>query len=257
MLTRDDLRVAAFTAHRNLPDIQDRIPVVGQYTPSTRVVEAYRNGQHDKRRGLFAVSASNYSGTIKTDWLPVAAQLYDISPNPEDYVLVEVPIVTVDIPNRNMQGFTYEEVTCFNREAGRPVWSTFIGKPACFEHKNDTATDAQGINFDATLRYIPEYDVYKIFVLSGFDRNKNSWLAEQILSGKRKWYSMGALVSAFICSICGSIETDKKKCECMRKYGKGAVLNGHVLWQVCSGSAYDENSSVGDPADITAGGDVL
>lgn len=253
MLSRQQIREASIQAHNRSGD---RTKIIGSTVPSIRTIEAHR-GDHDKRRGLITITASNYTGTINVDRLAYASELYKISPDPKDYVLVEVPIVTVDIPNRNAQGFPYEEVTCFERDAGDVVYRTFIGKPTCLEHKNDTNDDAQGINFDASLRYVPEYDVYKIFVLSGFDRSKNKWLADEILAGRRKYYSMGALVRAFVASCCGKIHTDKELCPHMKKHGKGALVDGNILWQLCTGAAYDENSSVDDPADVTAGGDLL
>ena len=53
---------------------------------------------------------------VDFSWLPAAAETYNISADPNDLVICDVPLVTVDVPNRNCQAFPYEEVSYFEKE---------------------------------------------------------------------------------------------------------------------------------------------
>ena len=227
--------------------------VNGYVTESTRIVEAFR-GEHNKQNQSLVLATNHFDTTIDVSWLPIAAQTYNISADPKDYVLTEVPGVTVDIPNRNSQAFPYEEISYFDPIIKRVGFNTFAGAMTAFNHDNKDPLKARGIIFDVALREIPKYGIAKIVTLCGWDRTKDKWLAEGIASGKRNKYSMGALVCAFICSYCGNIDTDAKQCECMTRYGKGAIRNGRLIYQLCTGVNYIEMSSVDDPADVTAEG---
>jgi hypothetical protein len=119
------------------------------------------------------------------------------------------------------------------------------------DHDNKDPLKAKGAMFDSALQYVPAYNVWKIRILAGWDRTKDPWLVRQILTKKRTGYSMGALVENFVCSVCGAIDTNVRKCACMRK-GKGAVIDGKLVYQLCVGANFIECSSVDDPADITA-----
>lgn len=222
--------------------------VKGSFVRSERFLETYK-GKVDKTRNRLALGNTQlFNSDIDISWLPAAAESYHISADPKDYVLVEVPLVTVDIPNRNLQAFPFEEVSYFDPLYGRMIYSTFIGKPTHIDHQNKDPLKAKGVNFDASLRYVPEYDVWKIFVLSGFDRTKDPHLVDQILRKKRTGYSMGALVENFVCSISGAVDTNIKP----SRYSKGQTFQDHLAYQICVGVNYIENSSVEDPADVTA-----
>lgn len=177
---------------------QEPALVKGSVVKSERFLESFK-GEHDKRRERLVMGSSQlFSSDIDVSWLPAASGSYNISDDPRDYVLVEVPLVTVDIPNRNLQAFPYEEVSYFDPLYGRMIYSTFIGKPTHIDHDNKDPLKAKGVNFDASLRYVPKYNVWKIFVLSGYDRTKDPDLAKQILNKDRTGYSMGALVENFV-----------------------------------------------------------
>lgn len=233
--------------------------VKGAAFPARRIVESFRGtvAPGPNSAPHLTIATHNFSSNIDISWLQCASETFRVSADPRDYVLVEVPLVTVDIPNRNSQGFPYEEVTYYDPLLKRQVFRTFVGSAACQDHDNMDPLKAKGVNFDATMVEIPEYGVWKIVVLTGFDRTKDRWLAEQVLNKQRQGFSMGCLVSNFVCSYCGNIETQDKKCNCMATWGKGAVHNGHLVWQVCTGCNFIENSSVEDPADVTAWGGLL
>lgn len=232
--------------------------VKGEVIESNRMVEAFR-GRHDRsRQSLVLAGESLNHSDLDVGWLAAAADTYQISADPRDYVLVDIPIVTVDFPNRNLQAFPYEEVAYFDPQQGRMVYSTFTGAPAHQDHDNKDPLKAKGVMFDSTLQYVPAYGVWKIRILAGWDRTKDPWLVRQILTKKRTGYSMGALVSSFVCSYCGAIDTNVKDCQCMRKWPRGYVTaDGFLVYTNCVGANYIECSSVDDPADITADTDSI
>lgn len=231
--------------------------VKGAVHSSARVIEAFRGEVNASTKKLVIAGESLVNREqLDISWLPAAAESYRVSADPKDYVIVDIPIVTVDIPNRNLQAFPYEEVSYFDPLFGRMIYSTFFGKPTHIDHENKDPLKAKGVHFDASMQYISAYNVWKIRVLAGFDRTKDPQLVNQILRKKRTGYSMGALVENFVCSVCGAVETNIKKCKCMLR-GKGAVIQGKLVYQMCIGCNYIETSSVEDPADVTADTDSI
>jgi hypothetical protein len=231
--------------------------VTGKVAHSDHIIEAFRH-RHDRHAGSLCLAGESLiHGDIDVTWLEAAAETYNISADPRDYVLADVPIVTVDYPNRNMQAFPYEEVSYFDPLYGKMVYQTFDRKPCHIDHENKDPLKAKGVIFDASMQHVPSYGLWKIRILAGWDRTKDPWLVGQILSKKRTAYSMGALVEAFVCSVCGATDTNLRKCPCMQR-GKGQVMpTGHLVYQQCVGVNFIENSSVEDPADITADTDVI
>ncbi len=154
-------------------------------------------------------------------WLPLAAEKYEISKSIKDYVISPVIIFPTDIPNRNSVAFPYETLMKFNVGQGRPNYKTWVGKPTYTEHAHHDFTQAKGIVFDTYMRPLEHAagNIYKLIALCGFDRTKDPELANAILQGKRKSYSMGAWVSQYECAVCG----DKSK------PGKLNTACGHVI----------------------------
>jgi len=244
-----------FLAARNQPNPRGPTFVRGGVARSEHVIEAFRH-RNDGNTMVLAGESLLHSN-IDVSWLAAASDTYNISSDPRDYVLVDIPIVTVDIPNRNMQAFPYEEVSYFDPLYGKFVYNTFHAKPTHIDHENKDPLKAKGVIFDAALQYVPNYDVWKIRILGGWDRTKDPWLVDQILRKKRTGYSMGALVENFVCSCCGAVDTNVQKCPCMRR-GKGAITSeNRLVFQACCGVNFIENSSVEDPADITADTDAI
>lgn len=247
------------------PQIPDGQFVKGSIMGSAFVHETHKNlevlksGKHKKT--IFA--ATGFPTTeLDLDFLPAAAETYHLSANPEDYILVSLPIVTVDVPNRNLQAFPLEEVAHFDALQGRMVYQTFLNKPTHIDHNNADPTQAKGVHVDASMQYIPRYGLWKINVLTLWDRTKDEKLVKDILEKRRTGYSMGAMVDAFSCSICGSTDTITNPCKHMLR-GKGSLWKdqntpahegekGRLCYQLCLGVSYFETSSVTEPADPTA-----
>jgi hypothetical protein len=136
------------------------------------------------------------------------------------------------------------------------IYQTFNGKPVHQDHQNEDPLKAKGIIFDAALQYVPRYNTWKVRIFKGFDRTKDSALAADIVAKRRRGYSMGALVSAFVCSYCGKIESKIAPCKCM-KAGKGSIFDDVLIYSMCADTMFIESSSVGDPADATAWADNI
>jgi len=186
--------------------------------------------------------------TLDYSWLKGASETYQISADIKDYIIQEVPIVTVEYPNRNLHAFPFDEVSYFDPRFGTFIYKTFVGKPTFADHSNKIFTDAKGVHFDSSLRYVPGWDVWKIYVLLGYDRTKDSALARQIEKGQRRSYSMGAWVSYFLSSLTGQLSNGSQPL----KYPKGTIHKGKLSYDLCTGCEYFETSSVVGPADVTA-----
>jgi len=331
----------------------------------------------DKKRTVATVNGT----TIDYSWLKGASETYQISSDINDFVITEVPIVTIGYPNRNLHCFPFSEASYFDPRFGTFVYKTFVGKPAFADHcfpagtqisvkgglreiqdikvgdavytdklrlqkvtevfkngkrflttvlfgENQTIeatsnhpfgikdgdgivffpvedlragdllavligdeieflpitdilrnvreddvynfeveedhtyiaegvvvhncnknfVEAKGIHFDSSLRYVPAWDVWKIYVLLGYDRTKDSALARQIEKGQRRSYSMGAWVSVFLNSLTGQLSNGTQPL----KYPKGSTHNGILSYDNCCGVEFFETSSVESPADVSA-----
>lgn len=135
-------------------------------------------------------------------WLPFAAKHYNISPDVKDYVVIPVPTIITDIPNRNGISFPLKELIQFRPELGMQSYRTWKGKPTFEEHVHDDHTKAKGVILDTHMRKIPGMNVWRLMKLLAFDRTRDPQLCDEILSRKRNSYSMGAYLDGYTCSIC-------------------------------------------------------
>lgn len=202
----------------------------------------------------------NFTSPVNTDWLAAASETYHTSNDIADYVMVDLPAVTVcasGLPNKNYQAFTTDEVLTFDPMLGMQVYKTFIGKACHFEHDNKNPEKAKGVIFGSLLIPVPGYTfpVFKISILAGWDRTKDKDLVNAILSHERTGYSMGSIVKAFVCSITGQVVNQDQG----GKYRRGQEVRAgdgstHLCYHLCTGSYFFEISSVAQPADVTAHG---
>jgi hypothetical protein len=112
-----------------------------------------------------------------------------------------------DLPNRKQVAFPLKSLTAFNPTRGTPCYKTWRGMPVQIDHQNTDITKAIGVVLDTALRPMTSSvdHFYKIMALLAIDKNKNPEVANQIKTGKRKYYSMGALIDTYECSICGML----------------------------------------------------
>lgn len=236
--------------------------IIGNVVTTTDYFEAFNSVHRDAYSNkLVLASHGNFQERLlDVDWLKGASETYNISADINDYVIVPVPLVTADFPNRNLQAFPFEEISFFDPLLGCFVYKSFIGKPTHIDHQNTDPLKAKGVNFDTLLVPVPKYNTWKIVVLSGFDRTKDAALANDILKKKRNSYSMGALVNYYVCSVCSAIDEGPQGTQCIHmKRGKGSVWSpdNRLSYQMCVGVNFIENSSVEEPADVTASSDNL
>lgn len=230
-----------------------------------RILELHK-WRTTKRGNQTVLARKSSKIEIPVNWLKAAAETYNISPDYRDYVVAEVPLVTVNVPNRNLDCFPSEEMARFDNILGCLVYKTFIGK-ACFQdHDNKDPLKAKGVNFDSVMvrqKDPNNQEVWKVRVLSGFDRTKDPELAKSIEAGERRNYSMGALVGMSRCSICqgitrGRVASNNQRCSCTGAK-KGSIISvegrSRLKYDLCYGVNFIENSSVGVPADHTAESD--
>lgn len=163
--------------------------VKGAVAQSSHVIEAFRY-QHDKRNdNLILAGESLQHSNIDVGWLPAASETYAISADPRDYVLVDIPIVTVDIPNRNLQAFPYEEVSYFDPLYGRMVYQSFERKP-CLVGDTLVVTDKG------------------MLPLEQLSREQAAWVATRTGKARiKKWWLSGHKPVATMTTVSGTTLT--------------------------------------------------
>lgn len=141
-----------------------------------------------------------------TSWISYAAKVYNTSPDVSDYFTVPTIIMPTDLPNRNGTAFPRDELAKFDPEIGDHVYRGWKGKPVYVDHKNSNYPDAIGAVVDVSMRKINDADggLWKVIALMAIDRTKNPKIAKDIQEGRRRTYSMGAMVKAYCCSLCGA-----------------------------------------------------
>lgn len=151
---------------------------------------------------LFGGANNSASIVDWVSWLPFAAKQYNISPNIRDYVVIPIPTIVTDLPNRNGVGFPLKELVTFRPHLGMQSYKTWKGKPTFEEHANDDHTVAKGVILDTHMRKIPGMNVWRLMKLLAFDRTRDPQMCQEILDRKRNSYSMGAYLDGYTCSIC-------------------------------------------------------
>jgi hypothetical protein len=198
-----------------------------------------------------AILAADQSGPrpleIDYSWLPLCAETYKISPDIRDYVFASVPILSLCIPNRNLQAFDFDEVLSWDVNQGKPVYKTFIGKPTYTNHKNNTIPHlAKGCHFDAVMEPVQKYGIHKVNVLLGFCSKKDAGLTKAIARNIGvTGYSMGAMVESFLDTVSGKM-IGLKDPEYQRNKGQIDKATGRLRYLSCSGVTFFETSCLGD-----------
>lgn len=188
------------------------------------------------------------------DWLPVASEALGISRDIKDYILSPVISMPSDLPNRNQQAFPLTELTRWTTDAGCIMYKTWNGKPVHLEHNNKDPSIAKGIILNTIMRPIAGTagNIWKVIKLAAVDRNRDSVLANDILTKKLSSWSMGAFAQDYSCSACGRY-LSKGGCDHL-EYGKPKFheVNGKLAyWNVINPCGF-ELSVVASPAYYSA-----
>lgn len=195
---------------------------------------------------------------------------YNISPDPNDYVLVPCLGLPTGTPNRNGVGFPLSQLTRWSYDGGCLAYRTWVNKPLYCEHENQDPLKSRGLILDTSLRKIAGFGngmCHKVLFLQAMDRTKHERI-HLIMSGEMNTYSMGAYVGTYHCSYCGQEmvkEQDKygntfwKNCPHLHpKEPKDFyVLNGRLVYRTVADIVGFENSSVETPAYTQASGDII
>ena len=184
-------------------------------------------------------------------WLPSAAQAYNISADPKDYILLPTIICPADIPNRNGVSFPDEELTKWNMEAHQPVYKAWKGCPTFSEHENEDPLQARGVVLDVIRRRAKGFkgDVFKIFGLAAFDRSKYPDVAQRLLSRYTTTVSMGAYVDRYECGLCGAEAGRCNHINMRNAFDFGIdPATGGLIYRICRGITPFELSEVQVPA---------
>lgn len=187
--------------------------------------------------------------------LPYFAELYGLSASLRDYILVPTVIMPSDLPNRNCVAFPKEELLRATRETGRLAFQTWVNAIAAADHKNSTIPDhAKGIVFGTFIRPMQKAkgDLVKVIALLGFDRTRDPILANKILTGERKAYSMGAMCSHYTCSICGTHHPDSTCEHVTFRKPEFKTFNNQLAYLKARNFVGFEVSSVEVPAYVSA-----
>lgn len=214
-----------------------------------------RKGDWKPIRGA-AVSKDLASGMrdMSSGFLPFAAEAYNISPKLEDYVIVPVPIIISDLPNRKGRAFPLRSLTEFQPEVGAVAYKTWVGKGTYYEHDNKDPLKAKGIIIDVVLRPRPEWqgNLYTVDALLGFDRTKDPKLARRIINGELSTYSMGSRCTSYTCSICGTVLIPNRVMRCAHvgiEPAPARILKGGLAFtNINTGLQGLETSAVETPA---------
>lgn len=216
------------------------------------------------------------SGTIDLEErLDAVADVYRISRDPSDYLLIPARANSIGRFNANLDGWTFDESVAFRPELGCRTYQTYNNKPHFVEHNASRYEVARGVILDshmnldnpaddtireACMRAIgqaPDQDAFVEVVLA-VDQTKDPALAQAYKSGAIKTFSMGADVADTMCNICGKVATTTWEfCPHIRnKYDNTEYVmeDGtiRVAGELCRGTVYQELSAVADPADKSA-----
>lgn len=231
--------------------------------PITKPVEIYDiiNETNKINSFKYKMQQANLNEEIKgtlidvENWLPFASEIYNVSNNIKDYILVPVVFMYSDLPNKNGVSFPFKELTSFNSDVGRINYNTWKGKPTFYEHNNKDVTQAKGVILSTALRKLNGYkgDIWKVIGLLSFDRNRDAVLCNEILTGNLNSYSMGAFCNDYRCSITGNY-LSQGKAEQYTKLGRPSfnIIDGHLAYLECIDMLGFECSCVNVPAYVMA-----
>lgn len=224
-------------------------------TASTPILGVYQtSGKFTKKASQNCdISSSDDSvinkslNLISPDIIKTVSKLYNISSNIDDYIFPVPRAVGADEPNSNGDRFTHDELTRYSSNHKCLVYQTFRNDPLHIEHASENPKTARGFLPDAYYVSDNPKDKY-VLTICAVDTKKDPDLAEGLLSGDIKYFSMGCMCEAVKCSICNKVaNSDKEMCDHL-KYKKMQYIGGKLVFEDCLGVEFQELSVVGDPA---------
>lgn len=218
------------------------------------------------------------------------ASVYDVSPDPADYIYEAVRAVTTGIPNENGDAFHRDELLRFDHRLGCTVYQTFILKPHLVNHRANNPKTARGVILDshyndeaASLEVCPnpkcrsrtasaeDRDVTGLYcrrcgacvkdefteILIAIDGRKDPTFAHGVRNGVLNATSMGCICESTTCNVCNHVAYNKDEfCFHIRggnkkKWFKTAGGEKQAF-EWCNNVIFTEDSRVDQPADPKA-----
>lgn len=189
-----------------------------------------------------------------------ASEVYMISPDIRDYIVIPTISMLSDIPNTNGDSLSKRELLRFNPKRGCLTYETWKGMPTYVEHDNKDYTKARGIILDSHLTALRGFkgDLVKSVRLLAFDRTKDPASCNLLLQRKINTFSLGFTFSAYECSICGHISYGQTFCGHTRPRQRTyRMADGRLCYRRCMHANGFEESIVSDPAYVSNLSDIL
>lgn len=244
---------------------------------SAEILGVLSKGSWKKSAGKRVISHYMDSGLSidLEERLDAVADVYKISRDPSNYLLIPARANSIGRFNANLDGWTFDEVVAFRPEYGCKTYQTYNNKPHFVEHQAARYEVARGVILDSHLNLdneatddikkeceqsigiTPDKDAF-IEVVLAVDQTKDPVLAEAYKSGAINTFSMGADVADTVCNICGKVaKTTWEFCPHIRNKHSRALYemedgSTRIAGELCRGTNYQELSVVSDPADKSA-----
>lgn len=213
-----------------------------------------------KSKGSYIVAAADWSAYVLNPYIvgkmkmePLPREKTHLRVIVKDgYILVPVKSVKHKVSRRKVYNFEVQEDNSY------VAYGVVVHN--C-EHQNKDITQAKGVILDTYLRPLPRHPKHaKLVMLLAFDRTKDPYLVNKILTRKVSTYSMGMYYSSYVCPIC-SLRVGKgysKPCQHTRP-GRLTyqMIDGRLAYRMCENLLGFENSAVEDPAYVSAQSDIL
>lgn len=181
------------------------------------------------------------------------ASVYAVSPNPADYGFLSALAVREGVPNSNGDATSKEELFRFRPARRCRTFETFIQSPLQINHFASNPKLARGFIIDAVYNTWDEPFEFVETVIA-IDKTKDPVLADALLTGKIKTFSMGSIVESLQCSLsfCKKVaHKESELCEHL-KTQKMQMVNGELCFEWNIGVDYEELSVVENPAEKMA-----
>lgn len=211
------------------------------------------NRKGDVKVGSIVTGDSSRTLDVNT-WLPAAAEVFNISRDIRDYIVIPTVSMISGVPNTNGDSVTKQELLRFNPDRGMLAYQTWKAMPTFLEHANKDRSQAKGVIIDVYLSRLQGFrgDLIKVSKLLAFDRTKDASLADDILNRRINTFSHGHYFKAYRCSVCGHISYGQTFCSHTRPRQATYMLSdGRLAYRQCMYINGFEESAVKDPAYVS------
>ena len=143
---------------------------------ATRAIDGHslvrQRGREQQDWALATARACANTQRLHFDWLKPQAQVYCVSPDLSDYIIIPVATVVSSLPNINGDAIAAADMLEYNPMFMMPAYRTLVGKGTYHEHKDNLVPQkASGLILDAYVRRLPRFrDRLLLIELLAWDR---------------------------------------------------------------------------------------